>query len=130
MKVWIVTTGCYSDFSIERVFSSEEKGDEYCSTLGEYERRDCRVNEWDVDAPFTPDEVSWNIWFHADGSLFGVWRNDDDWDETWPLNHFETKMHGSERIWFGRVRARTEEAAIKIGAEYLTMNRAHLAGMG
>jgi hypothetical protein len=88
------------------------------------------VGEWEVDPAFNPDEVYWNIWFHEDGRLFGTWRCDDDDEKPGFLNWFEKKMNGGEVIWFSTVQARTEEDAIKVGAEQLAMNWAQLAGMG
>lgn len=50
-KVFIVTSGCYSDYQIEAVFSSEERAKEYINAKGtDYS---WEVSELDVDAQST-----------------------------------------------------------------------------
>jgi hypothetical protein len=53
-KVYIVTTGCYSDYAISAVFSTEEKAKKYCRYNDDnqedgIESGDYTVNEWDID---------------------------------------------------------------------------------
>jgi hypothetical protein len=46
MKVYIITTGCYSDYSIRAVFTTKEKAEEVFdlySDTGKY------IEEWDAD---------------------------------------------------------------------------------
>jgi len=50
-KVFIVTSGCYSDYQIEAIFSTREKADAYINAKGTDD--DWEVNEWDVDAEST-----------------------------------------------------------------------------
>lgn len=50
MKVYVVTAGEYSDYSIQHIFSNREAADEYVrdfNLAGSY--RDARVEEWEVD---------------------------------------------------------------------------------
>jgi len=44
-KVYIVTSGCYSDYSIERVFLDKEKAEKYVSVS---HRNDMSVEEYDI----------------------------------------------------------------------------------
>jgi hypothetical protein len=45
-KVYIVTSGDYSDYHIEGVFSSKELADEYINMVGD----DCKYGEWELDS--------------------------------------------------------------------------------
>ena len=50
-KVFIVTSGCYSDYLIEAVFSTRENAEAYINAKGtDY---DWDVSEWDIDAEST-----------------------------------------------------------------------------
>jgi hypothetical protein len=78
-KIYVVTTGQYSDYSIEAVFSSVAKAQKYCryhnpyqeNGLGE-ELKDCdyRIAEYDLD-PETPnlpkDAVAFEVQMRRDG---------------------------------------------------------------
>lgn len=46
-KIYIVTEGEYSDYSIDRVFSTREKAEEYVDSVG----YDTQIEEYDIDAP-------------------------------------------------------------------------------
>lgn len=54
MKIYIITSGAYSDYGIERVFLSEEKAKSYCELHNE-----CRIEEYDTfdDNYIIPEEV-------------------------------------------------------------------------
>jgi len=52
MKVWLVSSGCYSDYEIEGIFSEESLARAYCAELhsrGKY-FDDADVSEWEVDS--------------------------------------------------------------------------------
>lgn len=55
-KVYIVTSGEYSDYTIEAVFSTREKAEEYVDACGS----DYRIEEYPVDD--TPVEKKESIW--------------------------------------------------------------------
>ena len=42
MKIYIITSGCYSDYMIEQVFLNEEKAKSYCKF-----HTDCRIEEFE-----------------------------------------------------------------------------------
>lgn len=46
MKVYIVTQGDFSEYRIERVFSTRDKAQEYLDHIGNY---DCRMEEYNID---------------------------------------------------------------------------------
>lgn len=74
MKVWIVTTGDYSDYSIHSVWSSEELANEAFQRLNvggeEYYPRANEPFEVDVDthAGKLRGEVGWEVRMSEDGS--------------------------------------------------------------
>ena len=50
-KVYVVTSGCYSDYQIEAIFSSKEKAELYVATHFDYNRDsydDAFIEEYDV----------------------------------------------------------------------------------
>lgn len=51
-QIFIVTSGCYSDYSIRAVFSTKEAAETYCKFHGpvEYDFERHQVETWDVDA--------------------------------------------------------------------------------
>ena len=54
MKVYIVTSGTYSDYHIEAVFSTEEKAKAYIEIHGDYDNR--MIEEYYVDVESTERE--------------------------------------------------------------------------
>lgn len=59
MKVYIVTSGEYDDYCIERVFSTREKAKEYIECFG----GDCYIEEYDLDEPIEHKERIWCAMF-------------------------------------------------------------------
>ena len=51
MKIYVVTTGCYSDYSIDRVFTDKAKAEEYAEWLED--SNDVEEYETDDDINFT-----------------------------------------------------------------------------
>lgn len=58
-KIYIVTYGEYSDYSIDRVFSTEEKAKEYLDTKDD----DYRLEEYDIDEPIERKEMVYCVYF-------------------------------------------------------------------
>ncbi len=49
-KVYIVTTGSYSDYRIRKVFIDEEKAKKYMKTVGEEDAyNEPQIEEWDIE---------------------------------------------------------------------------------
>ena len=61
-KVYLVTSGDYLDYSIDCVFSTEEKANEYVDANG----TKYRVEEYDVDIPFEKTEKCFEVVFSCD----------------------------------------------------------------
>ena len=52
MKIYIVTSGVYSDYGIEAVFTEQGPADHHAAELAKMSRNeDVRVQEWDADDP-------------------------------------------------------------------------------
>ena len=60
MKVYVVTSGIYSDYGIEAIFSIEELAKEYVDIHGDYDNR--RIEEWDLDSE---DLTRKNQWYEV-----------------------------------------------------------------
>jgi len=50
MLVYVVTTGCYSDYGIEAIFSSKEKAKELLERLERAEEDYPNIEEWTLDS--------------------------------------------------------------------------------
>lgn len=58
MKIYIVTSGSYSDYGINCVFSTKEKADEYVKMKNLSDRwEDYNVEEYDVDKPYEMEAI-------------------------------------------------------------------------
>ena len=66
-KVWIVTSGEYSDYSIDGVFSTNELAAKYCEKWGG------EIETWNLDEPI-PD-VLWAIRMGIGGEVISSWKN-------------------------------------------------------
>ena len=58
-KIFIVTNGTYSDYSIQAVFSDREKAEKYLAELKLINDDNADIEEWDVD---TTDELVAREW--------------------------------------------------------------------
>ena len=104
MNVYVVTTGDYSDYHIEAIFSTKELADEYVRRGGdEYE-----VDEWELDTPI-PDALI-RVSMFLDGRVDAVEKNKG--------SHMSTEslfVDGELLIWY--VKADSEDRAIKVANE-------------
>lgn len=48
MKIYIVTSGCYSDYQIEAVFETKEKAEIYCATKNKSRYDDYRIEVFET----------------------------------------------------------------------------------
>ena len=72
MKVYIVTSGEYSDYRIDRVFTNEKLANEFCKMLKKYNPFDCANAQVEVYSTFPNDAGVYN--FDTDnkrGRFFG-----------------------------------------------------------
>jgi hypothetical protein len=67
MKVYIVTDGCYSDYTIEKIFSSREAAEEYKKWL----HISNEVREYEVyDEPFTKEDGERAMFIRVQGTVY------------------------------------------------------------
>lgn len=62
-KIYIVTSGEYSDYSIDAVFSTKKKAEEYIQQYG----TDYTIEEYDLDKEVEKKERLWKIEFDKNG---------------------------------------------------------------
>ena len=104
MNVYVVTTGDYSDYHIEAIFSTKELADEYVRRGGE----EYNVEEWELDTTI-PDNLI-RVSMFLDGRVDAVEKNKG--------SHMSTEslfVDGELLIWY--VKADSEDRAIKVANE-------------
>lgn len=116
-SVFVVTSGSYSDYRIEAVFSSRLLADGFASCFA-----DCQVTEWELDAEqykIRPDgKILFSVNMGRDGD--GQARKCSTDETESPLEYIESGMIGSTHYAaeiFGTLYARDEQHAIKIANE-------------
>ena len=73
MTVWVVTYGCYSDFSIDSIFSTEEKAKEYIEKMRYFDNDiNLEPEEYDVDDPAVMKKNYVKIEYHPDSNNFKI----------------------------------------------------------
>lgn len=122
MKVYIVTQGDYSEYHIERVFSTREKAQEYLDHIGY--AWNAEIEEYDIDEE-TPRGVF----------LYKVTIQDDDGNAEVELIESDDRFSNCRKDVFGRnfmfrkgwwfnIEAKDAKHAIKIASERLMQLKA------
>lgn len=73
--IYLVTSGCYSDYSIEAAFSSRELAEQFIGKLGSRALSDASITERIIDpeVPEPPtDRKPFYVWMFADGTVHEV----------------------------------------------------------
>lgn len=70
MKIYIATSGSYSDYSMDAVFSSRKKAEAAIELLQE----DSEIEEWTVDAIPADGRLPYWVRMHPDGNVESVSR--------------------------------------------------------
>lgn len=131
---YLVTTGSYSDYSVEAVFSTKEKAEAY---LAERQRRSTLVRELggysftdynDIESMLLDPEITlgdkravWSVWFDAHGGVERA-RATDATDDTF------SRIERDGRSVF-TVHAHDENGAIKAAQEKRMRGIAETLGM-
>lgn len=77
-KAYIVTSGSYSEYHIEAVFSTAELAEEYVARVnGPDEWSDRRVEEWDMDEPREAWPGCWKVGIDETGKVLYAWWSDE-----------------------------------------------------
>lgn len=135
MKVYVVTSGSYSDYHINAVFTDQKMANAYVEQFNRGDRYDpADIEEWDADQPFP----CWS----ADMNRYLVTAPDDDpegdphwWAHEWSLDMERHDPDDPTEIpsrtvpggnWRMLVIARDQNHAIKVGTERLARHRMEL----
>ena len=121
MKVYAVTSGIYSDYGIEALFSSKEKAEEFMRL---FPRRTPEYNDPE-EYVLNPDAVDhvkkgrslWVVTMSRDGSVSEAYKKGNDcWSLYGPPEIVERKTGGRapEKVLRVMAWAKTEEQALKI----------------
>lgn len=124
-KVYVVTTGDYSDYEIEGIFSTEELADKYAKMLDSDYASSC-VEEFEIDPEkeiLNRGYGHWRIHMMRDGkvSLAVVCQHEpdgSDWDHAKVLK--ATWLISGEGYLNCRMKARDRDHAVKIANERRT----------
>lgn len=111
-KVYLVSTGCYSDYHVLAIFSTREKAQQYWDLCSE--PNDIEEFEIDREYNFPPGKKGYLVDFKANGEVKMIMQLDPDdnfSDEVYP------DRNGS---LFTRCWANSKEHAIKIANERRT----------
>lgn len=110
-KVYIVTSGEYSDYHICKVFSTKEKADEYVDARGsEYS-----IEEWEVDKEFDRGARIWEVSMSADGKEI-IFAEPKDLPGYKDCISFAVDYSGEERLVF-YIETDSMTRAVKIASE-------------
>ena len=110
-KIYIVTSGDYSDYGINAVFSTKEKAEEFMDTVGS----DSRIEEYSLDEPIKREVSIWGVTMEIGTkevlNIFPYEYRGKDIVEFLPRDSYR-----SERLLFS-IESDSKERAIKIASE-------------
>lgn len=112
-KIYIVTSGCYSDYHIEAVFTTQDKANDYVQQHG----TDCDIEEYELDGEVTKQVQVWRIEFNIEKkelSYATICYKADEYRDTCRIIRY--LRGGGSLIWFF-VDADSMDKAIKIASE-------------
>ena len=122
-KAYVVTSGSYSDYRIEAVFSTREKAEEYL----QYNDDEYRVEEYELDKVFEKEESLWRILIGLSEDNVRVSKYEyDDEDENHKVNSmglFKSLGRNKQFVFETWVKTETKDRAIKIARERLVAAR-------
>lgn len=114
-KIYIVTSGRYSDYHICAVFSTKEKAEEYV----QYHGTEHRIEEYGIDEEIKRDVKLWYVIFGIkDGEVIEAFPTEYMAEERCDTCIVEESWHGELIIYF-YVTSETYNKAIKIASERL-----------
>ena len=141
-KVYIISTGDYSEYRIVKVFTDEKKAENYCKIFD-----DCYVEEWgiteDVDVSSQVDTlIKQGLYPFSYSIRFKILSNEIDyaspvteyasrvgtegalWRELDSLEGLEIHVYRDNASFYSQMYARDEEHALKIGRDHLAVAKA------
>jgi hypothetical protein len=126
-KVYIVTSGSYSDYSIDRVFDDKVLADEYVRIHTEHGGYDMRVEEYDVNAALPRIEIIYTV--EVDETGEEVCRRSSACDEPeWTSHESSGESYRRDAIARGGS-TRGYDVALKIARDKLAEMKAQREGI-
>lgn len=122
-KVFLVSSGDYSDYRIVAVFSTEAKAEEYIRVRNELEQWSCNEgpDEWEVDSIQVKEEYFVEVYLRPDNDASSI-------------SEADTKSPKVEKLWEDCHRVTTRfcgsrEKTIKSARDMVTKFQAQEAGI-
>ena len=111
-KIFVVTTGEYSDYTIDRVFSTRKKALEYLDTKDD----EYRLEVFDIDEPIVRKTQLYNISFELDKKK--VWRVYTCYDKRYKdLIHIGERCFNDVKTLDIYLESDSRKRALKIASE-------------
>ena len=124
-NIYIITSGDYSDYSIEAVFSTREKAEEYL----QYHDDEYRIEEYELDKDIEREEGSWMVRIGLSDNKVRVEKHFSVFKDSILMNTVclkETKYSMKKNTFFVTwVWTDTKDRAIKIARERLVAARSN-----
>ena len=87
MKIYVVTSGCYSDFHIDAMFSTREKAQKYIDATKFDDWDEINgITEYDIDSAPTEPPKSMNVSGYFEEDELDVINFDDGKEEPWSFS--------------------------------------------
>ena len=124
IKIYIVTSGEYSDYTIEAVFSTKEKAEEYVQQHG----TNYRVEDYDIDKEVKKETKIWRVKmrfdnFEVSDCLDGLYGDGWDYDSK---DTFEYYLDWNKKEYIRLyIEADCMDRAIKIASERIAQIKAN-----
>lgn len=115
MNVYIVTSGCYSDYGIDAVLETREQAEAYCAL---HQREDQDIEEWNTDdysvKTDKPVLKKWLGYLNRDGTIKVIFEgySFDRYFKMETVSYYWS--NACKRIRFTTAKGKTEEQAKKI----------------
>jgi len=121
-KVYVITSGCYSDYHIVRIFSTKELADQFCN---KYSRPDpweeYSIEEHTLDNSIPEQLTDTYVQLKPDGSVMNTWTKQRFSDDPLPSRRITLYHNGAMSIHIAAQpnREKAIKAAQDLRAAYL-----------
>lgn len=134
-KVYVVTSGEYSDYHIDGMFSTEELAQKFIDSFKRHEYTEMDIEEWELDVhkdALSQGYLPFRVSMRQNGDVMSCEHEDSSYgfhSET-PRDSFHSTVwndQGAPKYMVSHVYAKDQQHAIKIANErrgqYLALNR-------
>ena len=112
MKIYVVTSGCYSDVRIDAMFSTREKAQKYIDAAKFDDWDEINgITEYDIDVAPTEPPKSMNVSGYFEEDELDVISFDDGKEEPWSFSMEMVDGVAFEVIFTGSIAVRPGETA-------------------